>query len=236
MGSLVTRFPNGLTNVAASADMASLPFPDPTRYNFWYDDFHGYTAAEWTVTESAAGATQAVADAEGGQLVLTNTATDAHANYLEWAAGETFLLQSGKKAWMKARWKANDAAADITNADWFIGLHVTSTTPLAAAQRAIFRCADTSAAVVFEMDDGTIESSAQMLETLVGDTFITTAMYYDGASTIDLFLNDALVFRQALVTNLPGASNPLAVGFGVLNGEAVAKVLTVDYLMVATER
>ena len=71
-----TRFPNGVTNVGEDSLFAALGQLAGPQFHTYFEDFDYYTAADWTVTETQAGATQALTDGDGGLLLLTNTAAD----------------------------------------------------------------------------------------------------------------------------------------------------------------
>jgi hypothetical protein len=93
---LVTRFPNGVTNVGEDSPFADLAMPAPTLFHNYMEDFDYYTAGDWTVTETDAGATQALTDGDGGLLLITNTAADNDLVALQ-KKGESFRFASGKK-------------------------------------------------------------------------------------------------------------------------------------------
>jgi hypothetical protein len=58
---------------------------------------------------------------------------------------------------------------------------------------------------------------------------------YDGIQTVKVFVNNAVVTRlDASSTYLPDTL--LAVSYGVQNGEAAAKTMTLDYIFAAQER
>jgi len=64
---------------------------------------------------------------------------------------------------------------------------------------------------------------------------LSVAWYYDGKSSVKYFVND--VHKGTLdgsSTYLPDTE--LTISFGIQNGEAVAKIMTVDYIFAAKER
>jgi len=232
------RFPSGVTNVDATADTYQLPFPDPTRYVTWFDDFHDYDAAQWLITTVEAGAgdaTEAVASVDGGVLVITNDANDTDADYLQWsgvtsaAAIETFKFVAGKKLWFKARWKASD----VTDTGLVMGLQIIDTSPTAVSDGVFFYKADTSTTLNLIVEKNGTETSTTAA-TMVADTYVVTSFYYNGKDAIEVFVDDVKVGTSA-VTNLPDDED-LTISFGILNGSAVAHVLSVDYIFVAKER
>jgi hypothetical protein len=70
--------------------------------------------------------------------------------------------------------------------------------------------------------------------TLANDTYVNVGWYYDGGSKIDVFWNDVRVATSA-TTNLPD-DEELAVSFVIQNGQAVAGVLSLDYLLISKAR
>ena len=70
--------------------------------------------------------------------------------------------------------------------------------------------------------------------TLVADTFVDLAFYYNGVDAIEYAVNGVKV-GTAVVTNLPDDED-LTITFGIQNGEAVAKTMTIDYIFVSKER
>jgi len=92
-----TRFPNGVTNVGEQSLFAELGQPAATIFHTYFEDFDYYTAGDWTVTETDAGATQALTDGDGGLLLITNTAADNDLVSLQ-KKGESFRFASGKSS------------------------------------------------------------------------------------------------------------------------------------------
>lgn len=225
------RFPFGVTNVGPTTALASFGMPDPASWHVYFDDFDTYTAADWTVTETGV-ATQALTDIDGGALLVTNAAADDDASFQQ-KVGESFLLASGKKALFKARFKVSDA----TQSDIVIGLQITDTTPLDVTDGVYFLKPDGAATlnVICRKDATTGSTSDTAIATLSNDTFVTVAWAYDGKGTITHFINDvATGTLDASSTYLPDTE--LTVSFGIQNGEAVAKTMTVDYIFAAKER
>lgn len=223
-----TRFTSGVTTTTKETTLGQFILPDVTTAHTYFEDFDYYTAANWTVTETQASATQALGNEDGGVLVLTNSASDDDLNALQ-KVGESFRFAAGKKLWFKARFKVSDA----TQSDVVIGLQITDTTPLDVTDGVFFLKADGSTTLNLLVEkDGTATTTA--VGSLVSDTYATVGFYYDGVASIAVFLNDVQVGLSA-VTNLPDDED-LTISFGVQNGEAAAKVMTVDYILAAKER
>jgi len=225
---LVTRFPNGVTNVGEDSLFADLAMPAPTKFHSYMEDFDYYVAGNWTVTETQAGATQALTDGDGGLLLLTNTAADNDLVSLQ-KVGESFRFASGKELFFEARLKVSDA----TQSDLVVGLQITDTSPLDVTDGVFFIKADGSTTVSLVVEKNNTATTTSV-GTMADDTFISLGFYYDGASTIQYSVNGS-VLGTSVTTNLPDDED-LTVTFAIQNGEAVAKTMTVDYIFVAKER
>jgi hypothetical protein len=232
-----SRFTNGLATVPKSAPLGCYGMPDPTEWHTYFNDFDTYVAGDWTVTEVGAGS-RALTDGDGGLLLITNAAADNDRNELQ-KVGESFLLTAGKRAFFKARFKVSDA----TQSDFLIGLVVTDTTLQGSVDGA-----GVTDGVFFSKDDGdalldvqcqknatTGQTRAAGIATVVADTFLTVAWAYNGKDEVKYYVND--VHKGTLdgtSTYLPDTE--LTVSFAIMNGEGVAKTMTLDYIFAAQER
>jgi len=244
-----TRFTHGVTTAAREATLGMFGMPDPTLWHVFFDDFNGFVtdttpAGKYTITTVEAGgssATEAIGDAAGGVLVITNDAADNDSDFFQ-KIGESFLIAAGKKALFKIRFKVSDA----TLSDWIAGLVITDTTPLAAAGDGA------TDGIFFQKDSADTDidfyvqknaTTGQLTNTAVAsaaadDTYMTLGFYYNGKRSVELFKNDVM-FKTVDLTTAPSTYLPdteLTVTFGIQNGEAVAKVMTIDYVFAAIER
>lgn len=233
---LVTRFPNGITNVAVGDIFNELKVPDPTLYHTFFEDFDTYAAGDWTVTETAGGATQALAAGDGGLMLLTNTTTDNDINQIQNAIAN-FAPVAGKKLFLKCRFKVNETL----QSEIAIGLQnamVDGCTLATATDGIFFLKADGAATVnvYFRKDNSTGSSSASAIATMADDTFIELAAFYDGVDRLYYAVNGTVTgYIDASSTYLPNAN--LAPVISLKQGEATnAKTATVDYLFIAQER
>lgn len=229
---LVTRFPNGVTNVAENDLFCDLAMPDPTQFHTYFNDFDTYAAGDWTVTETSSTATQALADGDGGWLLVTNSDQDDSICALQ-KVGESFLMEAGKKAFFKARFKVSDA----TQSDLVMGLQVTDASPLDATDGIYFIKADGAATVdlVCRKDATTGSNTKTAVATLSDDTFVTLGWYYDGQGSVAYSVNGTVQGSlNASSSYLPDTD--LTVSFAVQNGEAAAKTMTVDFVYAAKQR
>lgn len=235
-----TRFPGGVTQARPNTTLGEFGLPDPTAYHVWFDDFDNFEADQWIITTTEAGAgaaTEAASSADGGVLVLTNDDADNDLDFLQYSgddastAIETFKFVSGKKLWFKARFKVSDA----TQSDFVMGLQITDTTPLAVSDGVFFRKDDGDANLDFVVCKNGTETQSTAVSTVSNDTYVVVGFYYDGTTDgIQVFINDAIKATVA-TTNLVD-DEELTISFGIQNGEAVAKSMSVDYIFVAKER
>jgi hypothetical protein len=227
-----TRFPGGITNAEITESLGMMGQLDPSKFHSYFNDFDTYAAGDWTITNVGVTPTQALTAIAGGALLLTMAATDDSSSYLQLKTA-TFQPVFGKRTFFKARFKVSDAV----QSDLQIGLIITDTTPLDATDGIYFQKDDGDAFLdVYVRKDATTGSTgATAVATLASDTFVTVGFYYDGKSAVLAFVNDAKVASlDASATYLPDTL--LNVSFGVQNGEAVAKTMTLDYIFAAQER
>jgi hypothetical protein len=223
-----TRFTQGVTNAAPGSAMGRFIDTDPTLVHRWFDDFDKYTAGDWTVTATGSG-TSAISNADNGVLLLTNAAADDDARFLQWTR-ETFKFVAGKKLWFKARIQVSDA----TQSDFVLGLQITDTTPLAVSDGVYFRKDDGDANLDFVVVKDSTATTATAASTITAATWTELAFYYDGVSSITAFKDDVPI-ATSVTTNLVD-DEELTISFGVQNGEAVAKTMSIDYILVAKQR
>jgi hypothetical protein len=208
---------------------AELGQPAATIFHTYFEDFDYYTAGDWTVTETDAGATQALTDGDGGLLLITNTAADNDLVSLQ-KKGESFRFEAGKALFFEARFKVSDA----TQSDVVIGLQITDTTPLDVTDGVFFIKADGAATVNFLVEKNNTATTASAMATMADDTYIRLGFYYDGSSEVQYFVNGTYT-GSSVTTNLPDDED-MTITIAIQNGEAAAKTMTVDYVYVAKER
>jgi len=236
MAANVTRFPNGISTAGTGETLSNFGLPDPTTYHTWFDDFDDYLAANWVRTVTGTGTTVVNTGADNGLLLTTNSAADDDAVFYQWSenaaagAAETWKFIAGKKLWFKTKLKVSDA----TQSDFVIGLQITDTTPLAVSDGVYFRKDDGDADLDFVVVKGSTATTQTAITTVVSDTFITLGFYYNGVDKISIFKDDVAI-ASSVITNLPDTEE-LTISFGVQNGEAVAKTMSVDYILVSKER
>lgn len=212
----------------------------PLDWHVWIDDFDLYLATSWVITETGSG-TRAISQADGGILVITNAAADDDANFLQArdvASGqvaEHWKFVSGKPMYFGIRFKVSDA----TQSDFVAGLQITDTTPLAVTDGIYFRKLDGTRLVSLVGCKNSTESTvAGVLGTggyLTDDTYTILEWYYDGSGSYITAYQDGVPFGSIALTNVVD-DEEMTISFGIQNGEAVAKVLSIDAIMAAKLR
>lgn len=228
------RYPNGVTNAGTNDPLRNFISTDPTKTIMWWNDFHTYTAGDWTVTETQAGATQAIsAGAAGGILLLTNDTGNTDVNQIQ-LASETFKHVAGKQFWIKARFALT---ATLANFGAVVGLAITDTSATAGVSDGIyFRKASGAATLEFVIEKDSTETSSGTLATMVSGTYVTVAAYYNGKDEIECWVDGVKTATITTLTNLCD-DEELAITIASVNATTgAANVLAVDYLMVAVER
>lgn len=234
------RMTAGVSTATKGTALWNYPRPDPTKVYSYFNDFELYVAGDWTRTAVGTGTSALAADEPFGALLITNSAADNDAVQHQLTT-ENFTMTSGKKAWFKARFKVSDA----TQSDFILGLAVLDTTLMGSASGdgvtdGIFFAkddGDTNLDFHVQKDTTTGQLSTSAIAT-VGTSYMTVGFEFDGLRYIKVFVDDVhkttVDMTATLATYLP--NTPLTVSFGLVNGEAAAKTMHVDYIFAAIER
>lgn len=191
--------------------------------------FSDYDAADYTTTLTGTG-TSVVSLAEAcGALVITNSAADNDAVFSQ-GKTENWGFTKGKSTEFEARIKVSDA----TQCDLVLGLQITDTTPLAVSDGVFFRKIDDSTTIQLVVCKNAAETVVNLPTALGTNQYVTLGFYYDGTDTVQAMVDNVRV-ASAKIDNLPD-DELLALSFGVQNGSAVARSLTIDYLRVVQQR
>ena len=230
---MTTHFTSGVTNVGASSTMGRLKMPALAKYHFYHNDFDTYLASDWTITTTEAGsgnASEALVDGDGGLLALTQDDADNDHTFLQ-LVKEGFKYEAGKQLAFHARFKTSDADAS----DVVMGLQITDTSPLDVSDGIFFLLTDGSTTLTFIVEKDGTQSTLDLPAAMADDTFMTVGFAYDPKDQkFHVYQNNAEVGTVAS-TNAPD-DEELTVSFGIQNGAAAAKVLTVDYITAMKER
>lgn len=226
---------NKVKRDGARAWYGDLPVGEEPDLCVLFNDFllaQDFAAADWVITTTELGAGDAsealAADEACGALVITNDDADNDVDSLQMTE-ENWRLSSGKQLWMNLRIKV----ADADQADMFVGLAITDTTPRDATDKIGFLLADESAALSCVSTKNSTSTTSSSIATLADATYVKLALHWDGVSKVEWFVNGAKVATHT--SNIPDDEN-LCVTLNIQNGAAAANSLTVDYIYVAQER
>ena len=223
---MTTHFTSGVTNVGTDSTLGKFKAPAPHKYHTYFNDFDTYLASDWTITTTEDGtgsATEALADGDGGLLLVTNAAGDNDHDFFQ-LVKEGFKYEAGKQLAFHIRFKTNDA----TQTDIVAGLQHTDTTPLDVTDGIFFLKSDGAATISFIVEKDSTQSTLTLPNSLADDTFMTLGFVYDPKDQkFHVFQNNVLA-GTVVSTNVPD-NEELTVSFGIQNGAAAAKTLTVDY-------
>lgn len=249
---MIPLYQVGFSNHGPGEPLHGFGIIDPTRYHYWFTDFHrsegitASTANDWTLSTTGASAV-ALADAEGGVLTLTNAGADNDRTFVQ-KLGESFKWASGKKLAILGRFKVTDA----TQSDLIFGLQITDTTPLDVTDGIYFQKADGSTTLTANVEKDDVAASGNVL-TMANNTYVEVALVYQGRIRVvqgasnttyydfeTYYRDSGGIWRQAgtiaASTEAPD-DEELTISFGVQNGDGVtAEVMSLDYMLFVRER
>jgi|TARA_X000001382_G_scaffold21553_1_gene13130 hypothetical protein len=230
---MTTHFTSGVTNVTTDSTLGKLKAPAPHKYHQYFNDFDTYLASDWTITTTEDGtgsASEALADGDGGVLLVTNAAGDNDHDFFQ-LVKEGFKYEAGKQIGFHIRFKTSDA----TQSDIVAGLQLTDTTPLDVTDGVFFLKSDGAATISFIVEKDSTQSTLTLPNSLADDTFMTLGFIYDPKDQkFHVFQNNVLA-GTVVSTNAPD-DEELTLSFGIQNGAAAAKTLSVDYVGAYKER
>lgn len=234
MANKPTRFPNGVTDAGSpNGLMWRIGMLDPRKWHVYWTDFDSSTLlADWTTTETQAGATEALTDEDGGVLLITNSAADNDVVSMQ-KIGESFLMAAGKPAIFSCRFKVSSAA----QCDFQAGLIVTDTTSLDATDGIYFQKDDDDAYldVICRKNATSGSNTATAIATLTDATYVEAAWYYDGVDKVYYYINNVLIGSiSGSSAYLPDTE--LTPTIFLQNGSANARTASIDWIFAAKMR
>lgn len=236
---VTTNFTGGFTNANVDSVFGNYVKNDFSSIHELVEDWDqvsiGTSGNKWLATKVGTTPTTVAASGAGGNLLITNSAGATDSCFMQWMGGnagtvaETFTFEAGKKVWFKTRFKVSDATLSAL----VFGLQITDTTPLAVSDGVYFLKPTGAATLNFITALTSILTTSSAIATLANDTYANFGFHYNGVDSVDYYVNDAKVGRQG-ITTLP--THSLALSFGIQNGEAVGKTMTMDYIIASQER
>lgn len=224
---------------------------DASRVYKFEDDFDRFTIAAsgvtgWILQQTGSGTGAVVQDEIGGVIKFVTGTTAA--NDIQYSYGtnttkhEPVLLQAGKRAWLFARFKTEDADQDT----FFIGANVSIADAFAAepADQFRFRSGATPDALQFACGKTNSTEVTISLGAMADGTYVRVAAYYDGVDTIYAYRWDdsgnLVTSGSASVTSsvtgdlLPDTE--LNIMFGGQTEDTGGDDFFIDYLKIYIER
>jgi hypothetical protein len=216
----------------------------PDQFTYMDDFYEGAvdTTLKWTIVKDSGASAAIVADAEGGEIALTSTATTDNDGASIQGKHEIFALPStaGQSIWYETRVKVSDA----DQMDLLVGMTETFTTnpeaALASANIIGFLLTDGSAVIAGVTESGgtatTVTFDDTTKSTLADDTYVTLgfkATTGNSTNVVKFYINRQEVGSST--TNIPTANLKLTAMS--LSGDATGtKATTIDYITASQDR
>lgn len=224
---------------------------DPRDLIVYFNDFISGPIDDTTgvptdfVETSDAGATLAVAytDAKGGFLQIPCDGDDNDECYLS-SRSESFIFETDKKLWFRARFNLTEAATDDANI--IIGLSNTVAAnslvdngagPMASYDGAVFYKVDGTMSLGFESSNAGTQVTSAALADFVSATNYEVAFYYDYNDGVTGYIYpyiDGIKYPRHEIT-ISGLEE-MHLLLGVKAGGANEEALMVDYIKIVQER
>lgn len=229
---MTTRFPNGITNIPSAHPMRGLLGPHPARWALDFEDFFRFAAAEWTITKVGTGTT-VLTGGDGGLLLSTNSAAAPDSNAFQRTVAN-LRLDKKKDAFFEMRLSLSSAAACIAVA----GLQALDATPFAVSDGIYFNKLTgvaTADLAVFKASTGSLALLSNVLT--FADGVMTKIQWYYDASAARLIVgqDDVVKGYTDALANFPDTVD-LTASFAQQNAAAVARSMTIDYVMAGRQR
>lgn len=218
--------PNVVSGMWADCPLLAYLF-DPSIGHLYDNHFHAYATGDWTLTTIELGggnATEAITDEVGGVLLVTNDAADNDSDEFQMKVCEAFKLTPNKPAWLEGRFKVSDA----TQSDFIFGLCITDTILFDGFTDGVYFLKDDGDANIDRhTEKNSTDDTADTGVDMADGVYVILGIKWDGVDGVEYWINGVQVATSK--TNVPDDEN-LCISFGLMNGEAVAKTLSVDYI------
>ena len=200
------------------------------------DDFVGIafnSTNDWTVVKDSGAAVALVADAVGGELALTSTATTDN-DGASIQGNEVFAVATAKNIYFQTRIKCTTADQTDICAGLSVNFATNPEAMLTAADRIVFQVDDGNASILCKTEKDGTETSTDSGIDLVDATYIVLGFSVNSANSVEFFINGALVATHT--ANIVDDEN-LTVAAMSLSGNATGTRATdLDYIIAAQTR
>ena len=200
------------------------------------DDFVGIvfnSTNDWTVVKDSGATVALVADAVGGELALTSTATTDN-DGASIQGNEIFAVAADKNIYFQTRIKCTDADQTDLCAGLSVNFATNPEAMLTAADRIVFQVDDGSASILCKTEKDGTETSTDSGIDLVDATYILLAFSVNGTGAVKFYINSTLVATHG--TNIPDDENMTVAAMSLSGNATGTRVTTLDYIIAAETR
>jgi hypothetical protein len=235
---LRTRFNNGVNNEDVGSIFNALQFPSHLGSHYFEEDFYTFTAGQWTETDVQGANTVAIQNGDGGIITMLLAGADNDEVQLQRVAAgisaESWLFDPDRRFFIEVL----ATLSEVLLSEMLIGLSITDTTILPAPTDGLyFHKAEGAGLVTLDARKNDVEVTGDV-GTIVDATAFRLQVFYDGQGS-DGRLYGGLDGAVGSFSE-PDVSFPddeeLTISFAVRAGEAAAKTLTLDRIVVIQER
>jgi len=231
---LVTRFPNGVTNLPVSDIFNSLNEPDPSIYVRDFDDFVNYLVTDWNAVSGVGTPVRAVQAGFGGLLRVQTSAASGDNSYLQ-RNNPNFQVITGttpKPFYFECRIAQTD---DATNGVFVAGLQiaVAANNFLTPVNGIFFRKSAAQTGLELVSRAASVETTTGNIFTIVAATAYKFQFFFDGIDSLWAAVNG-----NTLAKLTPAALPSVLMGptVGIQAGTAVVRNMDIDQLLTLQER
>jgi hypothetical protein len=227
----------GFSDALPDTVMYDVGMQQPWSYQNYFDDFNIFTAAQWTVTETQAGATQLGASGDGGWYQTVNSAASGDYSTIQHGvAGVSpvqFFIDANSDWGFVTRFKVDNVA---TGPICVLGLQAAVATPDTPVN-GVYIITGALGAISFSMTKASATTTLATGALMAADTFAEVGFFYDASkSIVKVYKDGAQIGEQSTLTNIPLISTGLGTTISLKNATAAARTLTVDYVMAFKRR
>ena len=238
---LVTNFDNGITNEAVGRLFGSMGMLNPLKHHVFFHDFDQFVNTDttgtptnttgWDVAPLSTGIVGFNQNDDGGVIQMQTAAVD-NDNIFVYNFNNGFLFETGKRMFYQCRF----ATPDVVQTDILMGLSdgQETITPLDGI---FFLKSDGANSVILRYTVNNTSIDTPVITTMSNSTFVTLGWMFDGQDRVYFGVDGNVSgFLDIAANNFSLIPVMLAADMGLQAGEAVGKILDVDYVFMAKER
>ena len=200
------------------------------------DDFVGIvfnSTNDWTVVKDSGATVALVADAIGGELALTSTATTDN-DGASIQGNEVFAVATDKNIYFQTRLKCTDADQTDLCAGLTVNFASNPEAMLTAADRIVFQVDDGDASILCITEKNGTETNTDSGIDLVDATYIRLGFSVNSTGSVKFYIDGSLVATHS--TNINDDENMTAAAMSLSGNATGTRVTTLDYIIAAETR